>query len=43
MKARRIIGTGESAVLTIEMDNEVAADNDMVCGGSMTVLIEDIT
>ena len=42
-KARRIIGTGESAVLTIEMDNEVAADNDMVCGGSMTVLIEDIT
>ena len=42
-KARRIIGTGTNAVLTIDMSNEVAADNDMVCGGSMTVLIEDIT
>ena len=42
-KARRIIGSGKSAVLTVDMSNEVAADNDMVCGGSMTVLIEDIT
>lgn len=42
-KARRIIGTGEAAVLSVDMNNEVAADNDMVCGGSMTVLIEDIT
>ena len=42
-KARRIIGTGSSTVLTVDMSNEVAADNDMVCGGSMTVLIEDIT
>lgn len=41
-KSRRIIGTGESAVIHIDMSNEVAADNDMVCGGSMTVLIEDI-
>ena len=42
-KARRIIGTGSSAVLNVDMTNDVAADNDMVCGGSMTVLIEDIT
>lgn len=42
-KARRIIGTGSNAVLNVDMNNEVAADNDMVCGGSMTVLIEDIT
>ena len=41
-KARRLIGTGRSAVLHIDMSNEVAADNDMVCGGEMTVLIEDI-
>ena len=41
-KARRLIGTGRSAVLHIDMSNEVTADNDMVCGGEMTVLIEDI-
>ena len=41
-KARRIIGSGKSAVMTFDMDNEVAADNDMVCGGSMTVLIEEV-
>ncbi|MBQ9515328.1 MAG: XdhC family protein [Ruminococcus sp.] len=42
-KARRIIGTGERAVIEIDMSNEVAAENGMVCGGCMTVLIEDIT
>lgn len=42
-KARRILGSGTSAVLDIDLTNEVAADNDMVCGGSMTVLIEDVT
>lgn len=41
-KARRILGSGKSAVMTVDMNNEVAADNNMVCGGSMTVLIEDI-
>lgn len=41
--ARRILGSGSSKILHIDMDNEVAADNDMVCGGSMTVLIEDVT
>lgn len=42
-KARRIIGMDDQAVLHIDMSNEVAADNDMVCGGTMTVLIENIT
>lgn len=41
-KARRIIGRDDQAVLHIDMSNEVAADNDMVCGGTMTVLIENI-
>ena len=42
-KARRMLDKSEQAVLHIDMSNEVAADNDMVCGGSMTVLIENIT
>ena len=41
-KARRIIGSGKSTVLTFDMSNEVAADNGMVCGGEMTVYIEDV-
>ena len=42
-KARRMLEKSENAVLHIDMSNEVAADNDMVCGGSMTVLIETVT
>lgn len=42
-KARRLIGTGKSAVIEIDMSSEVAENNGMVCGGCMTVLIEDIT
>ena len=41
-KARRIIGTGESVVIDLDMTSEVAADNGMVCGGKMRILIEDI-
>lgn len=41
-KAMRIIGTGERAVIDFDMTNEVAEENGMVCGGTMTVLIEDI-
>lgn len=40
--ARRMLGSDKSAVLRIDLTNEVAADNDMVCGGSLTVLIEDV-
>lgn len=41
-KARRIIGTGKRTVIDIDMTNEVAEENGMVCGGTMTVLIEDV-
>ena len=42
-QARRIIGTGNSKVLELDMTDEVAADHGMVCGGTMRILIEDIT
>lgn len=42
-KARRLIGTGKSAAVTFDMTDEVAAENGMVCGGEMTVYIEDIS
>ncbi len=41
-KARRLIGSGKSAVISFDMSDEVAADSGMVCGGEMTVYIEDI-
>lgn len=40
-RARRVIGTGKSLVMEVDMDNDVAANEGMACGGSMTVLIED--
>lgn len=41
-RARKVIGSGESCVINIDMSNEVAAENGMVCGGEMTIYIEDI-
>lgn len=40
--ARRIIGTGKAEVITVDMTNEVAAEQGMVCGGTMRVLVEDL-
>ena len=40
--ARGVIGTGGRRIMTFDMSGEVAADNDMVCGGEMTVCIVDI-
>ena len=40
-RARKIIGTGGSCVIETDMTNDVAADEGMVCGGTMRVLIED--
>lgn len=40
--ARRIIGSGRSVVTEVDMTNEMAAEEGMVCGGTMQVLIEDI-
>lgn len=42
-KARSIIGTGQSCVVEVDMSNDVAADEGMVCGGKMYVLVEDTT
>ncbi len=42
LAARRLIGTGERRVVTVDMTNDVAAMEGMVCGGTMDVLIEDL-
>lgn len=41
MDARRLIGTGGRRCVTVDMTNDVAEDEGMVCGGQMKVLIED--
>ena len=40
-KARTIMGTGGWTVADVDMSNDVAAEEGMVCGGHMRVLIED--
>ena len=42
LAARRLMGTGRSQVVTVDMTNDVAAMEGMVCGGTMDVLIEDL-
>jgi len=39
--AVRIIGTGRYKLLDIDLTGEVAESDGMVCGGTMTVLVED--
>ncbi len=41
-KAMQLIGTGQSESLEIDLTNEVAAEEGMVCGGTMKLLIEDL-
>ena len=41
-QARRIIGTHQRRIITVDMTNDMAEDNGMVCGGKMTILIEDV-
>jgi xanthine dehydrogenase accessory factor len=41
--ARRIVGTGQKKIFSVNMTNEIAEDEGMVCGGVMDVLLEDIT
>ena len=43
VRARKIMGTGKSCVVEIDMTNEVAESEGMVCGGTMRVLLEDVT
>ena len=40
-EARRLIGTGRRKLMEVDMSNDVAEDEGMVCGGRMQVLIED--
>ena len=40
--ARRLIGTGQTRVVEVDMTNEIAEEEGMVCGGKMLVLIEDV-
>ena len=40
--ARRIIGTGEYMLQTVDMTGDTAENEGMVCGGTMQVLIEDL-
>lgn len=42
-EARHLIGTGRSKLVEIDMSNDVAGDEGMVCGGRMQVLIQDIS
>lgn len=42
-QAYYLIGTGESQCVTIDMSNDVAEKEGMVCGGEMTVLLADLT
>ncbi len=42
-KAERLIGTGRAEVVDADLSNEVAADEGMACGGSLKILVEDIS
>ena len=41
-EARKLIGTGESRTVTIDMSNDVAGEEGRVCGGQMKVWIADM-
>lgn len=43
VRARKIMGTQSSCVVQIDMTNEVAESEGMVCGGTMQVLLEDVS
>jgi xanthine dehydrogenase accessory factor len=40
--AYRLMGTGQSRCVTVDMSSDMAAEEGMVCGGRMKVLIEDV-
>ena len=43
MDAYHLIGTGERRCVTVNMSNDVAEEEGMVCGGTMKVLLADIS
>lgn len=40
--ARGLIGTGQMRICTVDMDGDPSGEDELVCGGSMRVLIEDV-
>ena len=42
-QARRLIGTGRRKVVEVDMTNDLAEEEGMVCGGKMWVLAEDVS
>ncbi len=43
MDAYHLIGTGSKRCVVVDMSNDIAAEEGMVCGGEMKVFIEDIS
>ena len=43
LDAVHMIGTGTTRTMHVDMSNDVAAEEGMVCGGSIDVLMEDVT
>lgn len=41
--AFHLIGTGESKCVTVDMSNDVAAEEGMVCGGQMKIFLTDLS
>lgn len=41
--AFHLIGTGESKCITVDMSNDVAAEEGMVCGGQMKIFLMDLS
>lgn len=41
--AFHLIGTGQSKCVTVDMSNDVAAEEGMVCGGQMKILLIDLS
>lgn len=42
MEAYHLIGTGESRCVSVDMSNDIAAEDGMVCGGKMKMLLLDV-
>lgn len=42
LTARRLLGTGRAQVISIDLTDETAEQDGMVCGGTMKVLVEDL-
>ena len=42
MNAYDLIGTGGHRCMTVDMSNDMAEEEGMVCGGQMKVWIEDV-